>query len=148
MNGRCEEFDRFLESPPGDGEAEARRRQHLAGCASCRQQEVADALLREALPEPPPELGAGFDRRLRGELERRLAENTPPARRQGGLSPVALWALGAYGMAAVLVSLLVLVNLPWQSLAASPGMGIVLGALVLLSPLVLLDRVGVVRPPG
>ena len=50
MTGRCEEFDRLLGTTPGDGDVEARWQEHLAGCASCREQAAADTLLREALP--------------------------------------------------------------------------------------------------
>ena len=147
MVGRCEEFDRLEEAGRGEGGGEAAWREHLAACASCRGQSAVDALLREALPSPPAPV-AGSEERLRRRLAERLGERPRPARRALGLRPVALWTLGAYGTAAAAASLLILARLPWQSLAASPAVGIALAVLALLSPLVLLDRVGVVRPPG
>jgi len=146
MIGECGEFDRRPAAPAG--EAEARWREHLAGCSSCGEQAAIDALLREARPPAPPELNAGFEARLRLRLERRLTAGARPARRPGGLRPAALWVLGAYGTAAGLASLLLLSRLPWQLSAAPPGVAITLGVLALLSPLVLLDRIGIVRPPG
>lgn len=143
MNDRCDAFDRRLEAggaAAGDRESWA---DHLAGCADCREQDRADALLRGALAAPAPELAAGFDGRLLLRLEARAAR-----RSAGGLGRSAWWLLAGYGTAAAAVSVVILARLPWQSLTPSPALGITLGALALLSPLVLLDRVGVVRPPG
>lgn len=147
MSDRCERFDRFLEGAPGGGEAAARWRRHLAGCASCREQEAVDALLRRALPAAPA-AAPGYEERLRRRLGERLADRSTRGRRRLGLRPAALWALGAYVSAAGAASVVVLARLPWQSLAVPPGLGLVLGAIALLSPLALLDRADIVRPPG
>ena len=148
MMGRCKEFEELPAGAARDAEAETRWREHLAGCASCRRQEAVDALLRESSTAPVPRLSGGFDSHLRRRLERAAARRPVPVRRPAGLRPTALWVMAVYVTAAVAASLLVLTRLPWQSFAAPPGLGIVLGALALLSPLVLLDRVGVMRPPG
>ncbi len=153
MTGSCEEFDRRRESGGFDGEQETLWREHLAGCAVCREQAAADAFLREMSAPPPPELAAGFEGRLQRRLEQRGARHPAtghPATvpRPGRLRPFGLWTLAAYGTAATIASVLILSRLPWHSFTAPPGLGFVLGALALLSPLVLLDRIGIVRPPG
>ena len=134
--------------PSAERDGDARWLDHLAGCVTCREQTSADALLRGALATPPTELGAGFDRQLRQRLERRAAGGSPTARRPGRLRPAGLWTLGAYGTVAAFASVVVLSRLPWQSINMSPALAITLGLLILLSPLVLLDRTGIVRPPG
>ena len=141
---RCEEFDRRpVDGALGSSAESAGWREHLAGCAECREQQRADALLRDALAGPAPELSPAFEAGLRRELERRAT-----ARRSGRLRPAGLWALAAYGAAALAASVAILARLPWESLAPSPALGMALGALALLSPLALLDRIGIVRPPG
>ena len=144
---RCAELDRRLAAGELDAEAAARWREHVAGCADCREQEAADALLRAALDSPPPRLSAGFADGLRRELDRRVA-GRPGAHRPGRLRPAGLWALAGYGTAALAASVAILVSLPWESLTVSPAAGIALGAIALISPLALLDRVGIVHPPG
>ena len=148
MTGSCEEFDRRLDSGGFDGEQETLWREHLAGCAVCREQAAADAFLREMSAPPPPELAAGFEGRLQRRIEQRVAQRAATVPRPGRLRPSGLWTLAAYGTAATVASVLILSRLPWHSFTAPPGLGFVLGALALLSPLVLLDRVGIVRPPG
>ncbi len=131
-------------------EGEGRWNDHLAGCADCREQASADALLRGTLGQAPapPEVSAAFEGRLRRRLQRRTAGRPITARRTGGLRPSGLWALAAYGTAATGASAAILARLPWESLAPSPALLVTVGALALLSPLALLDRVGIVRPPG
>lgn len=146
MSGSCEEFDRLRSD--GEGERERHWREHLAGCAACREQSRADVLLRVALDTHAPELGAGFEQRLRARLEQRAAPRSRAASHPGRLGSSDLWTLGAYATAAAVASAVILSRLPWQSLTLSPALGITLGALALLSPLVLLDRLGIVRPPG
>ena len=148
MSGHCGEFDRAREAGRLEGEAEARWREHLAGCADCREQVAADELLRGALEAPVPTLSPGFEAGLRRELDRRVAARATPAPRAGRLRPAGLWALAAYGTAALAASVVILARLPWESLTPSPALGIALGALALLSPVALLDRLGIVRPPG
>ena len=144
----CGEFDRVRTAGVLDREAEARWREHLAGCADCAEQARADALLQEALNEPVPELSPGFEAGLRRELRTRTAAQPARARRPGRLRPAGIWALAAYGTAAAAASAVILARLPWESMAASPVLGMALGAVALLSPLGLLDRIGIVRPPG
>ena len=149
MIGCCEEFQRLQEISRKDGDAAARWRRHLDGCETCREQEATDALLRAMSRRPVPELSGTFEERLRSRLRAEdAAARRAPSRRPRGLRPAAVWVLGAYGTAAAAASILVLMRLPWRSLAVTPSLGIALGALALLSPLILLDRVGVVRPPG
>ena len=149
MSGdRCGELDRVLARGRLEGEERARWREHLAGCADCRRQESADAQLRGALADPAPELSAGFDAGLRKALERRAAGRPAAAGRPGRLHRSGLWALAIYGTAAAAASVAILTRLPWESLAPSPALGIAIGAIALLSPVALLDRLGIVRPPG
>jgi hypothetical protein len=97
---------------------------------------------------PPTGLSAEFEARLRQRLEDRAAGILPAPRRPARLRPAGLWALAAYATAATAAAVVILARLPWQSLTPSPVLLICLGGLAMLSPLVLLDRVGVVRPPG
>ena len=146
--GRCGEFDRARAAASLAGDEAVRWREHLAGCADCREQARADALLRGGLTAPVPELSAGFEAGLRRELERRAAARPAPARRPGRLRPSGMWLLAAYGTAATAASAVILARLPWASLTPSPVLLVALGAQALLSPLVLVDRIGVVGPPG
>ena len=148
MSELCDEFDRALASGEIAGEEESPWREHVAGCAVCRQQANADALLREALATAPPELAAGFEGRLRLRIEQRAGEGSASARRPGSLRPSGLWALAAYGTAAAIASVVIVSRLPWESFTPSPALGFTLATILLLSPLVLLDRLGIVRPPG
>ena len=147
MNDSCEQFDRRLAHGVLEGDEEARWLEHLAECAVCSEQAPADVLLRGALGDPAPKLSAEFDRRLRRRLEQRVAGAPAPTRRPGRLRPSGWWLLVAYGTVAAAASVVIVARLPWQSFTPSPVLGITLGALALLSPLVLLDRIGIVRPP-
>lgn len=156
-NDRCDEFDRLRPEGKVDDPRARRWQEHLDGCAHCREQVRADGLLRETLAAPAPELVAGFEERLRRRLESRSAPRPAAVGRPGlgrsssgrpGLPRFGWWVLATYGTAAAVASAVILARLPWQSIAPSPAFGITLGALALLSPLVLLDRIGIVRPPG
>ena len=147
-DGRCREFDAASAGGGPLRDAAIGWREHLAGCADCREQAAADALPRGALTPPPPALSADFEVRLRRRIERRAAAPPAVTGRRGGLRPAGLLTLAAYGTAATAASAVILARLPWESLSPSPVALAALGALALLSPLVLLDRFGIVRPPG
>lgn len=148
MNGFCEEYDRFLDGGVLEGERAGQWREHLRSCASCREQVAADAALREMIVAPPPELSAGFEARLHQRLDGRRPNAARARRIPGGVRPSWGWTLASYVTVATFASVLILSHLPWQSLVAPRAMVLTLGALVLVSPLVLLDRIGIFRPPG
>jgi hypothetical protein len=114
---------------------------HLDRCAVCSEQAEADALLREALTDPPsipfpPGLGARL-----------------PARRRPRRSPVrisfgARLILASYGLAAVIASVWILSHIEWPS-RLSPGIaGLVVVFLVGASPLLVLRRGRISMPLG
>ena len=142
MNGHCEEYDRYLERGGVEGENAAAWHEHLRGCASCGSQVVADASLRQAFAAspPPPELTAGFEARLHQRLEAR--------RGLGRVWSSRRWVLATYATAATFASIMILSRLPWHSFDVPLGLVFALGAMALASPLVLLDRIGILRPPG
>ena len=150
MNGYCEEYDRFLDGGGLEGEDAARWREHLRGCPTCSKQVAADLSLRQAFAASPPsaELTAGFEARLRQQLEARRPGATRVSRRLGRAWPSWGWVLAPYATAATFASILILSRLPWQSFDVPRSLVFALGAIVLASPLVLLDRIGILRPPG
>jgi anti-sigma factor RsiW len=131
VNNSCDQFDRL----PAERLAE-----HLRSCSQCREQNAADAALRQGFATPPPEIHIGFETRLR----RRLQERRAPARWR----PVWGWTLATYVTAATIASIVILSRLPWGTLVAPRALGLTIVALVVASPLLLLDRIGVLRPPG
>ena len=142
MNGYCEEYDRFVDRGGLDGENAPQWREHLRGCPTCSKQVAADASLRQAFAGSPPRpgLAAGFEARLHQRLEAR--------RGRGAVGSSRRLLLATYATSATLASIMILSRLPWQSFEAPRGLVFALGALVLASPLVLLDRIGILRPPG
>ena len=142
MNGYCEEYDRFLDRGGDEGEHSAAWREHLRGCPSCSEQVIADASLRQAFAgsPPPPGLAAGFEARLHQRLEAR--------RGRGAVWSSRMLVLATYATAATAASIMILSRLPWHSFDVPGSLVFGLGALALASPLVLLDRIGILRPPG
>jgi hypothetical protein len=150
MNGYCEEYDRFVDLGGLDGENAPQWREHLRGCPTCSKQLAAEASLRQAFAgsPPPPGLAAGFEARLHQRLDARRPDAARGHTGLGRLWPSWGWTLASYATAATFASILILSRLPWQSFEAPRGLVFALGALVLASPLVLLDRIGILRPPG
>lgn len=171
MKNPCDEYTRHFEGRGGvDGAVSESWLEHLDSCTDCREQADADAALRSAFStarSPGSTRDAALDRSLRagpdtglgdrlddwlaGELEIR-ARGVPkaaPKRHRWG----ARWALAAYATLAGSLSLWVLSTVSWPAVSpvaplAPLAATITFGALALLTPLVLFDRLGVLRPPG
>lgn len=149
MNGYCDEYSRLLEGGSFEGEELKKWAAHLHRCPTCSRQMAADEALRRELVTPmSPELTDEFNARLLRKIEVRRADAVRRGRRRGRPWPTWAWALLSYATTATVASILILSRLPWQSFAAPRTLVFALGVLVLLSPVVFLDRIGIVRPPG
>ncbi|HEX4954607.1 MAG TPA: hypothetical protein VF017_14540 [Thermoanaerobaculia bacterium] len=114
-------------------------REHLASCATCAEQVVADEALRALFQDIEiPEVSPRFAGQLAQRLEEQRAQRSGSWRRR---------ILGAYWLAAGAASAWILLDLqPVLLASASRGAGYFFLALVLISPLfALVDLAGLER---
>jgi hypothetical protein len=125
----CDRFEALLLE--GGSEANARDwHDHLAGCASCREQWTAHQMLvatfaEEAVPELSPAFEAGLQRKLDAAIEVR---------------PLRGWriaALAAYAAAAVAFMRWILIRFPLPEVVIDPSSPWTAGAAMIAVPLTL-----------
>lgn len=150
MKSPCSEWEQHFERGH-DHDARAEWDAHLASCSGCRDHTAMDAALRRSFSgvgSPAEQIDERLDAWLTAELAKRThCPQEAASDRRWRLSARERWVLVAYGAAASLVSLRVLSTVSWP--AVSPAVPLTaLGVLAVLTPLVLFDRLGVLRPPA
>ena len=142
MTSNCHEYDDFLKHDKTASEAERDAwHAHLDQCVACTEQAEADALLREALTDPPAiPFPSGLGARLpaRGRVHRRPGRSALGAR----------LVLAVYGLVAVIASIWILSHIDWPSRLAPGAAGLVVILLVAASPLLFLRRGRSIMLPG
>lgn len=134
MTSNCHEYENVLDRDGTASEAErVRWHAHLDQCAACAEQAEADALLREALTDPP---AIPFPSGLTAGLQARRRAHRPPLRHVFAARLI----LAVYGLVAVIASVWILSHIEWPSRLVPGTPGLVVMLLVAASPLLFLRR--------